>query len=339
MERPGGPPAPAAAGAGPPFRVSDMSSKGRGAGGSANSSNAHGDLYFDAADGSRRLSQVPASAKRAATSPSLVTGWLFNVARETSAPSAGPGPMACAYGTGIAVAPSSFPRALAGAGGPAVLFPLLQRAQTEAALCAALRLIGLAVKGGGAASAAYMQTGGGYLVMAGLLRNRRNILGPNTARACFEMAVDRAYDSEHARRLRERAMRADAGGDSTNAERDENQPWGGDDNGRGSAALKVKEEKRRRAVSAWGWERDRAFMPREAVGGIFGSATHSVKFNDHASAGEDGSTGVSGADGAARGEGAVGDEDDGDYLCPFVLLTDPYALKNLVMNHQVSPCR
>lgn len=309
----------AAAGAGPSFRVSDLSSKGRGAGGNSNSDGTHDDLY-DGEDGSRRPSQVPQAARRAAISSYLVTGWLFNAARETSPPSAGPGPVACGYGTGIAVAPTSLPRALAGAGGPAMLFPLLQRAQSEAGLCAALRLIGLCVKSGGAASAAYMQTGGGYLILAGLLRTRRAILGPDTVRVCFEMAVDRAYDGG---RASGKGRRAEAGGVAGGAgggggERDEDRPWGSEDDGRGGDAGKEthqqaeKEAKRRKAACAWGWEKENVFMPRRWAGKIFGGSWLDAR-------GEDGS-------GAGRDE---------PRLCPFVLLTDPYALKNLVMNHQV----
>lgn len=352
MERPGGPPAPAAAGAGLPLSLSDTSAKARGGAANTNPGPAHDDLYYDALDGSRRPSQVPLSAKRAAISASLVTGWLFNVARETSPPSAGPGPVACSYGTGIAVSPSSFPRALAGAGGPAMLFPLLQRAQTEAAICATLRVIGLVVKGGGASSAAYMQTGGGYLVMAGLLRCRRNILGPETARVCFEMAVDRAYSGGvAARRAREMDARLAAEGGVGNLgvgmEKDWNRPWNGEDNGRlgggrrtgcegveleqqkESGMAKRSSERREEAeeaknMVAWGWEKGLAFMPRETVKQVYGGAIWGGELERQRAGGADG-------DGTPPGQ-----EQNGENPSQFVLLTDPYALKNLVMNHQVS---
>ncbi|CAN0369512.1 unnamed protein product, partial [Hapterophycus canaliculatus] len=162
----------------------------------------------------------------------------------------------CAYGDDIAVSPSSLPRELAGVGGPAVLFPLLQRAQTEPALCWTLRLIDRVVRGGGPSSVAYMQVGGGYHILAGLLRSRRPLLGPEAVRACFEMAVDRA-----------------AGAEEQEEEESEN---------------------------------------REGAGGA-----------------------DPGVDGQRQRQQQQRSRATGRRLCPFVLLTDPYALKHLVMNHQI----
>lgn len=325
MERPGGPTPPLVAGAGPAFPVADTSSNhGHGRGGSA------GDVSYDTADGSSRPSQVPSSAKRAATSASLVTGWLFNAAREVNPPSVGPGPVACAYGASIGVTPSSLPRALAGAGGPALLFPLLQRAQTEVALCAALRLIGRVVRGGGAASVAYMQTGGGYLVLAALLRSRQTLLGSETARVCFEMAVDRAYgggvvgrssrnvdgDGDDGGEQRSGASKdGSSGGDEGGygkGDKDQYRPWGGGGGGRSVTAAEKAEELKK--ATAWGWEKDVTFARREDVAGFFDGG------------------GAAAGDGGRHTERPAGGKEN---VCPFVLLTDPYALKYLVMNHQV----
>lgn len=334
MERPGGPTPPVAAGGSAVLPVSDdagQGSRGRGGGGGGGAGGLVESLY-DAADDSCRPSQVPASAKRAATSPSLVNSWLFNVARESAPPAAGPGPVACAYGDGIGVAPSSLPRELAGVGGPAVLFPLMQRAQTEPALCWTLGLIRRAVRGGGASSLAYMQSGGGYLVLAGLLRSRRALLGPDTVRACFEMAVDRAYDGcasvggggggGGGGGPNAGGVAGDDGGGGDGA--DEDKPWGGADTGYGGDA----EE---RQASAWGWERGLAFVSREEVGLLLRKA--GVE-GDGASGDDDGASDRRGGVEPATG-GAVGGQHGARGLCPFVLLTDAYALKYLVMNHQV----
>lgn len=316
MERPGGPTPPVAAGAGAAFPVSDDSITGAGAG-----AGSLGDSSYDAADGSCRPSQVPASAKRVATSASLVTGWLFNVARETAPPSAGPGPVACAYGAGIGVAPSSLPRELSGMGGPAVLFPLLQRAHTERALCWALGLIRRAVRGGGASAAAYMQSGGGYTILAGLLRTRRVLLGADTVRACFEMAVDRVYDRSACSVAGARGNDDGSGGGDGATGEDE--PWGGLDKGR----IDPRKAEKEKLTGAWGWEKDLIFMPREEVKQLLRRAgVDEVE-------GEDATR----SDGEPTTEAAAKELTQGERrLCPFVLLTDPYALKNLVMNHQVN---
>lgn len=289
-----------------------------------------GDSSYHAADDSCRPSQVPASARRAAASPSLVNGWLFNAARETAPPSSGPGPVACAYGNSIGVAPSSLPRELNGVGGPAVLFPLLQRAQTEPALCWTIRLIRRAVRGGGAPSLAYMQTGGGYIVLAGLLRSRRELLGPDTVRACFEMAVDRAHgDSGVAAGTtggpNARGLEFDDDGDEEDggdggggaAVRGEDLPWGGADKGLGEVEIGAED----RRADAWGWEQDVAFVPRKEMDALFRKAGVEEEWLE-----EDRSEGAGGSAGRAQRR-----------LSPFVLLTDPYALKNVVMNHQVRP--
>lgn len=324
MERPGGPTPPDAAGGGGGVRVFPLSddpiqgSRG-GAGGGIDGD----DNDYDAADGSSRPSQVPASAKRAATMSSLVSGWLFNAARETAAPSAGPGPVACTYGNDMAVAPSSLPRELAGMGGPSVLFPLLQRAQTEPALCWTLRLINRVVRGGGASSVGYMQVGGGYSIIAGLLRSRRALLGRDTVRVCFEMAVDRAYDGSGDARaagggggLEGGGGGGDAGDDAGNGSEDV--PWGGDDLGLGDAS-EAEEEKRQ--ASAWDWEEDIAFMPRDEVNALLRRV--GIVANSEERGGK--KVGVDGPE----------HQESQRRLCPFVLLTDPYALKYVVMNHQV----
>ena len=327
MERPGGPTPPDAAGGGGGIRAFPLSDDpligGRGAGADDDSND------YDAADGSSRPSQVPASAKRAASSASLVSGWLFNAARETAPPSAGPGPVACAYGVDVAVAPSSLPRELAGVGGPAVLFPLLQRAQTEPALCWTLRLISRAVRGGGASSVGYMHVGGGYLILAGLLRSRRALLGLETVRACFDMAVDRAYDGGDGKDAGGAEAEGVGGGgggnDDGSGSVDEDLPWGGADKGLADPSRAAEE---RRRVSAWGWEEDIAFMPRGEVDALLRRA------------------GLAENDGEQEGTGERQEEEEvggGEHrhgetrrrLCPFVLLTDPYALKHVVMNHQV----
>lgn len=323
MERPGGPTPPDSAGGGGGVRVFPLSDDplqgGRnvsGGGGVADDGN-----DYDAAGGSSRPSQVPASAKRAATLPSLVSGWLFNAAKETAAPSAGPGPVACAYGNDMAVAPSSLPRELAGMGGPSVLFPLLQRAQTEPALCWTLRLINRVVRGGGASSVGYMQVGGGYSILAGLLRSRRALLGRATVRACFEMAVDRAYDSSGDARAGgnlsdlEGGGGGDDGGDAGNGSEDV--PWVGADRGLGDASNP--EEKRQ--ASGWGWEEDIAFMPHDEVNALM----RRVGVDGMSVEQEKEKVGVSGQE----------HQQTRRRLCPFVLLTDPYALKHIVMNHQV----
>ncbi|CAM9864309.1 unnamed protein product, partial [Choristocarpus tenellus] len=137
--------------------------------------------------------RVSASARRSAAAGSqLVTGWLFNTARETSPAPRAPAPVGCVYGEGVGCSPSGLPRAISGSGGPAILFPLVRRAQTEKGLCAVLRLIAAVVRGGGVPSAGYMQSGGGYLVLAGLLREKRGLLGPQVARECFAMSIDEA---------------------------------------------------------------------------------------------------------------------------------------------------
>lgn len=341
MERPGGPTPPDAAGGGGGIRAFPLSDDplhgGRGVGGADDDG-----IDYDAADGSSRPSQVPASAKRAASSASLVSGWLFNVARETAAPSAGPGPVACAYGVDVAVAPSSLPRELVGAGGPAVLFPLLQRAQTEPALCWTLRLISRAVRGGGASSLGYMQVGGGYLVLAGLLRSRRALLGPETVRACFDMAVDRAYDGGGGDRAGvgqhegDPAAEGGGGGDGGGGDDDgggggggdgvdEDLPWGGADTGLGDPSRAAEEERRQ---SAWGWEEDIAFMPRDEVKALLVTAGLAEKSEDQEGSGEQQKV-------EGGGDHRHRDATRPRRLCPFVLLTDPYALKHVVMNHQI----
>lgn len=362
MERPGGPAPPVAAGGGTVFSTSDDSAQsdrfrsgrvGANAGGKGDGigeSMGDGSSLYDVADDySCRPSQVPASAKRAAISPSLVNGWLFNAAREVAPPLAGPGPVACAYGDGIGVAPSSLPRELTGVGGPAVLFPLLQRAQTEPALCWTLRLIRTVVRGGGAPSLAYMQTGGGYLVLAGLLRNRRALLGSDTVRACFEMAIDRAYaddgcdaavgGSSSRRPSTGYSVTGDDGGGSGGGNRDEDQPWGspdGDAGGHGEATREGEGGEGKRA-RVWDWENELTFMTREEVKGLMRKA--GVEEEEKEETGRkqgqvDGGPAGSGATAAGRRPRRGGTA--GRMLCPFVLLTDPYALKNLVMNHQVS---
>lgn len=325
---------------------------GGGGGGSAGDSGA-----YHAADNMCRPSQVPSSAKRAATSPSLVSGWLFNIARETSPPSAGPGPVACAYGDGIGVAPSGLPRELTGMGGPAVLFPLLQRAQTEAALCWTLGLIRRVVRGGGASSIAYMQTGGGYLILAGLLRSRRALLGPGTVRECFEMAVDRAYEDdpdtagaedndgvdangnslagvdEDGRQVEDDSGTSGGSGSSGGGGRDEAQPWGGADPG----IFDERKAEEKRAAAAWGWEKDLTFMSRADIVALLRKAGISGRDESAGgSAGDEDESAVE-VDGgkAAGGKGSTREHGRTRRLCPFVLLTDPYALKYLLMNHQV----
>lgn len=327
MERPGGPTPPDAAGGGGGVHVFPLSDDplqgGRGGGGGGVDDDGND---YDAADGSSRPSQVPASAKRAATLSSLVSGWLFNAARETAAPSAGPGPVGCAYGNGMAVTPSSLPRELSGMGGPSVLFPLLQRAQTEPALCWTLRLINRAVRGGGASSVGYMQVGGGYSILAGLLRSRRALLGRDTVRACFEMAVDRAYDGSGDARAEgdegglESGGAGGGGGDAGDnaGNRGQDVPWGGPSRGLGNAP-KAGEGKRQ--VSAWGWEEDIAFMPRDEVNVLF----RRVGVDGESEEQEQQKVGVGGRE----------HQETRRRLCPFVLLTDPYALKLVVMNHQV----
>lgn len=318
MERPGGRPAAAAAGGIGGFQIPTEFAKGgrggRGGGDSIGSSTSSvsigcGGGSIDAANDSCWFSQVPASAKRAAISSSLVSGWLFNTARETAPPSAGPGPVACAYGSGVAVVPSGLPRELSGAGGPVSLFPLLQRAQTEEAICWTLRLIRSAVRGGGVASTGYMQSGGGYIILAGLLRSRRALLGRCAMRACFEMAVDRSYDGSGGTHMGKGGDLDDSSGsceESVNGdEADEDRPWHGADKGFGDPEAQKAEERR---ALAWGWEGGLAFPGREEVEALLGE--------------KDGTASV----GQSEMEGG---------LSPFVLLTDPYALKNVVMNHQV----
>lgn len=316
MERPGGSTPPDASGGGGGARGVSLSNDqqgGRGGGGGEDDDGI--DLDADALD---RPSQVPASAKRAATSASLVSGWLFNSARETAPPSAGPGPVGCAYGDDIAVAPSSLPRELAGVGGPAVLFPLLQRAQTEAALCWTLRLIARVVRGGGASSVGYMQIGGGYLVLAGLLRSRRALLGSDTVRACFEMAVDRAYHGgdDGANAGKEGGPVDDDndqdGGDGGSGAGNEDLPWGGADTGLGDDPSKAVEDSHR--ANGWGWEEDNAFMPRDEMSALLRKAGMEEEEEGH----------KAGQEGVARRS-----------LSPFVLLTEPYALKHVVLNHQI----
>ena len=351
MERPGGPVLPGAAGGGGSGgfggvayqSAEDSIQGGRG----RRRASGPGDSSYHAADDSCRPSQVPASARRAAASPSLVNGWLFNAARETAPPSSGPGPVACAYGDRIGVSPSSLPRELNGVGGPSVLFPLLQRAQTEPALCWTIRLIRRAVRGGGAPSLAYMQTGGGYIVLAGLLRSRRELLGPDTVRACFEMAVDRAHGGSGGGGGGDATGNPDSRGvgfegDDKGGDGDgggagggesgvggEDQPWGGADKGRGEEEMGAEE----RRADAWGWEQDVAFIPREEMGALFRKAGVEEEVGGEREGSHGG--GVAGGGGGCAG----GREGGRQRLSPFVLLTDPYALKNVVMNHQVRPSR
>lgn len=318
MERPGGPPAAAAAGGIGGFQVPTDFAKGgrggRGGGDSIGSSTSSisiggGGGSIDAANDSCWFSQVPATAKRAAISSSLVSGWLFNTARETASPSSGPGPVACAYGSGVAVVPSGLPRELSGAGGPVSLFPLLQRAQTEEAICWTLRLIRSAVRGGGVASTGYMQSGGGYIVLAGLLRSRRALLGRCAVRVCFEMAVDRSYDGSGGTRMGKEGDLDDSSGRGEESidrdEVDEDRPWHGADKGFGDPEAQKADERR---ALAWEWEGGLAFPSRDEIEALLGEK-----------------------DGVASEEQS---EMEGG-LSPFVLLTDPYALKNVVMNHQV----
>lgn len=342
MERPGGPTPPDASGGGGGIRAFPLSDDpllgGRGAGGAGGAGGADDDGNdFDTADGSSRPSQVPASAKRAASSASLVSGWLFNAARETAPPSAGPGPVACAYGVDVAVSPSSLPRELAGVGGPAILFPLLQRAQTEPALCWTLRLISRAVRGGGASSVGYMQVGGGYLILAGLLRSRRALLGLETVRACFDMAVDRAYDGGGSRDEGGVEAEGGGGGDGDSSSNgsgsgEEDLPWGGADNGLGDPS---KAAEARRREGAWGWEEDIAFMPRGEVNALLRRAGLDEKGEEKEEEEEEQEEGAGEHNEGGGGGGERGHRETPRRLCPFVLLTDPYALKHVVMNHQV----
>lgn len=306
MERPGGPTPPATASATVVSRVADNTDLGE---------------LYDAADGALRRSQVPSAARKAAISPSLVTSWLFNVTREVSPPSVGPGPVACAYGAGVGVTPSSLPRALSGVGGPVVLFPLVQRAQTEAQLCSVLRLIGVAVRGGGAASTAYMQNGGGHLILAFLLRSRRSLLGPAVARECFAMAVDciavegagdGALGSPEKSGGRSHGR---TGGPTTPP--GQGKPASGD---KTKEALSQKTGGETRAA-AWSWERDLSFLPSHDLDGLLHTTSAAI---DAATTGRKSCA----ASGRAGGQGGASD------FSPFVLLTDPYALKHLLMNHQ-----
>ncbi|CAN0405492.1 unnamed protein product, partial [Discosporangium mesarthrocarpum] len=222
---------------------------------------------------------VPVAARRAAAAGDhLVAGWLFSTARETSPSPQAAAPVGCAYGEGVGgCTPSGLPRALVGSGGPLLLFPLVRRAQSEEGLCAALRLVGAVVKGGGAASCGFMQTGGGYLILAGLLREKRRLLGAATARACFTMAAD--------------------------------WPTMGSHGGRGPGSYGV--EGGGSLGEEWDWEKQLSFMSKEEVEELLREVSC-------------GGSGVrAGVRGGGGRRGGHGGRDN-----PFMLLTDPYALKH-----------
>lgn len=115
--------------------------------------------------------------------PSLITSWL-----PQSGGSAGAAVYGGSSGEG-AVIPEPLPVALEALGGPGVLLPLVLRAQTEKALCQVLGLIHAAVRGS-EANLSFMLSGEGYLMLANLLREKRQCLGPSVVSACFSMAVD-----------------------------------------------------------------------------------------------------------------------------------------------------
>ncbi|CAN0436171.1 unnamed protein product, partial [Ectocarpus fasciculatus] len=135
------------------------------------------------------------------------------------------------------------------------------------------------------------------------------------------MAVDRAYDGgddggnagkeeEEGGDAVDDGNDADGGGGSGTG--NEDLPWGGADTGLGDDPSKAVEDSHR--ANGWGWEEDIAFMPRDEVSALLRKAGMEEGEEGHKAAQE----------GAARRS-----------LSPFVLLTEPYALKHVVLNHQI----
>lgn len=92
------------------------------------------------------------------------------------------------FGDGVLMNPISISDSVFGMGGPMILFPLLEMADSSMSICIVLELFRVFCKAH-IANLEYMQTSG-YRVIVFLLSRKKQYFNPDVLRACVSLAID-----------------------------------------------------------------------------------------------------------------------------------------------------